>query len=116
QADKIYVYRVSASGTPTGSGASSPLVVVMPPADPSNVQAALNGSRVTVTWQDYSATESGYMIQRKVGKNGTNPPGQDTYSTLTSTASGGTYTDTAIQPGTQYAYRVLAIRIVSGSP
>lgn len=71
-----------------------------------------NQRRVTLTWTDHAANESGFIVQRA-----TSPTGP--WSTITSaipeaSGAGGkvTYDDSSVQNGQTYYYRVLATNVV----
>lgn len=61
-------------------------------------------SSVELTWQDTSALEAGYSIQRRLS--GTASPWENAGTTA---ANATTFTDTGLIPGAQYEYRVAAI-------
>jgi parallel beta-helix repeat protein len=84
--------------TPWTAGAT-PSNPNIPPA-PSNLTAALNAKQVTLTWQDNSSNETGFVVERSTD-------GQ-TFTTIATTAANATsYTDTPASLG-QYWYRVSA--------
>jgi hypothetical protein len=97
-------------GTGGRSGTSSPVNFAegVPPQPPSGVTAAkdANGSGVTVSWQANPEPDIlGYQVQR-ASANGSNwstvspnPPANDT-----------NYRDTSVQQGSDYQYRVIAVR------
>ncbi len=91
------------------------LAFVVAPKAPSGLAATFNTDdprRVTLTWTDNAANETGFIVQRA-----TNPAGP--WSTITaavpeSTGTGRvvTYNDTAVQNSQTYYYQVLATNVV----
>ncbi len=68
----------------------------------SNLQAAVDGSEIELTWSDTNSGETGYLIQRR-------SLGDSAYTTLATTAADTTsYTDTSLLADT-YRYRVAAV-------
>lgn len=74
------------------------------PIAPSNFTAASQGSTsIRVSWSDNSSDETGFKVERKAGANGT-------YATVTTTALNATsYTDSSLNAGTLYYYRLSAL-------
>lgn len=73
------------------------------PAAPTGLNATATATQITLAWQDNANNETGYKIERSVGG------GQWSLLTRTSLAAGATgYTDSTIQPGVIYDYRVFA--------
>ncbi len=74
------------------------------PAAPTNLRAtALSSSRINLAWQDNSADESGFAIERKTGAGGT-------YAQIgTAAANEASFGDTGLWTGTTYFYRLKAI-------
>lgn len=72
------------------------------PSAPSDLSAVqFNGSRIDLSWTDNAFNESSLQLQRKVGAGN--------FSTLaTLGASVTSYSDTNIEPNTEYSYRILA--------
>jgi|GEM_PF-448032 len=69
---------------------------------PTNLTASANETVITLTWQDNSAMEQGYKIERKAGTSGT-------YTQIgTTNTNVVTFTDNTGVPGTTYYYRVRA--------
>ena len=100
-----YYYVVSAVNACSG-GANSAQVSATPtapavPAAPSSLTASAGNRRVTLNWVDSSSNETGFKIERSL--NGT---------TFTQIATVGvnirTYTNTGLNRGTRYYYRVRA--------
>ena len=73
------------------------------PSPPSGLSAnAVSTSQINLTWTDNSVNESGFKLERKTGPSGS-------YSEIATTAAGVTsFSDTGLQPATQYFYRVRA--------
>ncbi|WP_167020240.1 fibronectin type III domain-containing protein [Chitinophaga sp. Cy-1792] len=82
--------------------AYSPTVAVM---SPGSLRAIANDSKsVTLTWADRSYNETGFQIYRKTGSGGVD-------QLLTSPgANVTTFTDTNVQPNTQYIYHIRAAK------
>jgi len=84
-----------------GGGGSS----VDPPSAPTNVQVTAQDAAVTLTWDGRSAA-SGYNVYRGtsagVGASGTPVNGASPIGQLT-------FTDSAVENGTRYYYRVTAV-------
>ena len=77
-------------------------VVLEPPASPSNLTAAAeSGNAITLNWSDNASDESGFYLQRATG--------DGPFSQLASLpANTTTYTDTPLDPGQTYTYRIRA--------
>ncbi len=72
------------------------------PNPPSNLMAVeVSHDRVSLTWQDNSENESSHVIQRQ-----SNASGWSTIATIQANET--SYTDTGLQPETNYEYRVRA--------
>lgn len=97
--------RVTTSGGQSNAAAFS---VDEAPLAPSNASVAPSGTALRVTWADNSAVETGFKLQRKRGQPGS------TYEWTTiatiATANVTSYTDTSVQSGRVYSYRVRAYR------
>ena len=76
-------------------------------ATPSNLTATASASSITLTWTDNSNNETGFIIERKEGGGGW---GQMDHVNANVT----TYTDTNVQAGKTYTYKVNAV--ISGTP
>lgn len=88
-------YSAEASATTFAAGS--------PPAVPSGLAAvASSPTTVSLTWQDQSADETGFVVERKVGAGGTFTP---LASLPANTAS---HTDRSLTPSTTYVYRLRA--------
>src|SRR5262245_54557656 len=80
------------------------------PAADTNLPSPANAARLTLTWTDNSANESGFAIERRVSPTGS-------FSEIARVAVGqSTYTDTTLAVGTSYCYRVRAFNAVGLSP
>lgn len=115
-------YRVIAQNT-VGYGAEFPsltvksdpsdaLVVGTPPTAPTGLSATVGSARVTLTFTDRAANESGFVIERAVNSG--------TFSAIATAPArngtgGVTFVDTTIQPLTQYTYRVAAVNVAGQS-
>jgi YD repeat-containing protein len=76
------------------------------PSGPSALTAnAVSISQINLAWTDNSFNESGFKIERKTGPSGT-------YAQIASTAANATsFSNTGLQPGTQYFYRIRATNL-----
>jgi len=92
-----------ADGSNPSASATTPLLA------PDNVAAvALSSTNVEIVWDDQSAAETGFEVQRST--DGTN------FTNLGSTAAGATdYTDTTAAASTEYWYRVESTNSAAGS-
>lgn len=91
----------------TNTSASASLTVQLaPPGAPSGLTAVSSlSTRVTLNWTDNSANETSFRIERS--QNGVN------FTEISSVGANATsFTDTTVQPGTRYHYRV---RTANGS-
>jgi hypothetical protein len=71
-------------------------------AEPPEEQYVISGSRVILMWDDASADEAGFEIERREGAEGQ-------YQKIGTVGPNVTeYTDTGLQPGTVYYYRIRA--------
>lgn len=79
------------------------------PTAPANVAAALfSATQVRVSWQDTSAIESGFVIERKLG--------DGAWTALATVSTNMTaWIDSTVQPGTTYTYRVAARNAIGSS-
>jgi formylglycine-generating enzyme required for sulfatase activity/subtilisin family serine protease len=83
--------------------AIAPLVASEPPEAPSGLLAsAISTSRINVTWNDNSTTETGFTLRRKTGSGGV-------WATIASPAANSTsYVDNALAGSTTYYYQITA--------
>lgn len=100
--DTYYYYRVHAENTTKASGYDSLRILI--PTPPGNLLAqSVNASKITLTWNDQSTYESGYRIERKLSSN-------VNFETVATLAAGTElFTDTGLNEGTSYDYRVLVL-------
>ena len=78
------------------------LLLVPPPAAPTNLQAIGSGNGAVISWTDNSSNEDGFRIERKIGSGGT-------WAFLANTGvSINAYADTGLTYGTTYYYQVRA--------
>ncbi len=101
-----YMYRLRAQNEGGGSDWSNVITVDVPngpPLVPGNLQATAQGlSVIQVVWQDRAATESGYIIERRVA-------GEGDFSFLFVAAENASlYVDEGLEMETTYEYRVKA--------
>ena len=104
-----YRYRVAAVNA-TGTSAFSNIAAVTTPnlAPPSNLTATANSpQRVTLSWTDNGANETGFVIQRATGTGAFAQIG--TTGPRSSSGNTATYVNTTVAPNTTYRYRVAAV-------
>jgi PKD repeat protein len=82
--------------------ASVDIIVIGPPAPPSNLSAtAVSDSRIDLAWADKSDDEAGFRVERRTGAGAWGP--------IAAVGAGVTsYSNTGLQAGTTYDYRVAA--------
>jgi len=104
-ASTTYLYRVCAineDGTSDYSNEVTVTTMVSLPAPPSNLQAsAVSSSKINLTWQDNSANETGFRLERKTGTSSW----QEIIILSANTVS---YQNSGLSPSTGYSYRVRA--------
>ena len=109
-----YFYRIKAVNTGGGSAYSATMPAKtqlgVPIAPSGLTAAALSQTSVHLSWQDNSATEMSYTIERKKS-------GEAGFSQLSPTvgANTTTYTDTGLQAFTTYVYRIRAVNATGNS-
>lgn len=107
-ANTTYTYRVQAvngGGSSVFSNEVSGTTLPEPPAAPTNLQVAVHSlSSVGATWNDNSNNETGFRIMRRVGANKNEP----FVEVATVGANVTSYTDTNVELGETYAYKVFA--------
>ena len=106
-ADTLYSYRVrSFNGAGNSSYSNTAITAtdpIPPPNAPSGLAATAGGTdRITITWTDTSNSESGFTVQRR--RNGS----AQWLDIGSASANSSTYTDTDLEAGTLYYYRVAA--------
>ncbi len=70
------------------------------PAAPTNLQVSPLSSAIALTWTDNAGDETGFKVERRAGSS-------STWTTIATPASNTTsYTDSNVEPGVQYCYRV----------
>lgn len=103
-----YTYRVktvNAYGSSLFSNTSSSVTTLIAPSN--LVSQTLSTSSISLQWTDNSSAETGYEIYRSASNN-------TGYSLInTTSANTVTYTDTGLNPGTTYYYKVRAISAAS---
>jgi hypothetical protein len=86
---------------PSNNTVTSSVSTSTAPAAPSGLTAAVSGTTVDLAWQDNSANEDGFRVERRVGGGA--------WSQIATTAANVTaYSDTTGASGTSYEYRVSA--------
>lgn len=105
-----YTYNVKAENA-FGSTVSNSVqvtvqnAVVSTPAAPTNLIAnAISSTQINLSWNDNSSIETGYIVERKTGANGTYAPIPGSPFTANTTAR----SDTNLSPSSTYFYRVIA--------
>jgi hypothetical protein len=106
---KLY-WRVRASGSNLKSGFSGARNFSNKLNGPTNLSASVVQSQVAMTWQSNSTRSKGAYIQRKAGD--VNSSNQ--FQTIDSVSTAN-YTDTKVQAGATYTYRVYAYNDVAES-
>ena len=102
-----YTYRVQAIRLTSASDYSNEATVL--PAGPINLSAAQITTGVHLSWQDFSILETGFVIERKSGTNGT-------YAQLaTPNANARSFDDTTVLPNVIYYYHVKATNSLGSS-
>lgn len=102
-----YWFRVSASNSggssaPSAAVAATTLAQSPPPVTPSGLVASLSGGSVVLSWSDNATNESGYSVYRSQnGGKGWSLVGQTGVNVAA-------YTDSSVQAGKNYVYRVQA--------
>ncbi|MBI2918215.1 MAG: fibronectin type III domain-containing protein [Chloroflexi bacterium] len=110
-----YYYRVFAFNDPPGGDSTSSnvvTVVLRPPTAPSSLTAvAASDLQVNLTWVHDDTVETGFRIERATSATFTAPTVVGTVA-----ANIGAFSDTTVQPSTQYFYRVFAVNSIGDSP
>jgi len=102
-----YLYRIRAFNAGGHSNYSNPATATtlpVPPAAPGNLIATtVSSARVNLTWEDKSANEDSFRIERKTGAAGA-------YKLLaTLTANTKNFSNFGLTPNTEYFYRIRAL-------
>ncbi|HEY5745891.1 MAG TPA: FG-GAP-like repeat-containing protein [Chryseolinea sp.] len=101
-AETYYYYRIYAANATKASGYDS-LKVLIPSAPTGLLAQSVNASKISLAWNDNTAYESGYEVERKLSSGGS-------FAKVATLAAGAkSYTDTGLSEGTSYDYRVRAI-------
>lgn len=100
--ETYYYYRIYAANATKASGYDS-LQVLIPSAPTGLLAQSVNASQISLTWNDNSAYESGYEVERKLSSGGSFA------KVATLAANAKSYTDTGLSEGTSYDYRVRAV-------
>lgn len=106
-AETTYIFRVRAvredGSTVTPSPYSNESTVTTLPPAPGNLTAAAAGATsIELTWNDRSTTETSFRIERKTGAGEFAEAGS-------AAANATSFTDTGLEPNTEYIYRVIAV-------
>jgi titin len=107
-ASTSYGYRVrSVNGNGSSAWTTPVYATTMPlPAAPTNLTATTASSTsIGLTWTDASSDETGFGIQRCTGS-----ACSDFANLVTTAANATAYTDTTLQAGTTYRYRIQSVR------
>ena len=108
---QTWYYRIQAVNVVGLSAWSNTVSATTVPLTPTNFRATNIGrTALTLNWNDVSANETGYQLQRRrVGANN--------WTTVVTTAANATsYRDTNRSPNTQYDYRIRGVNGVGNSP
>jgi len=111
-----YWYRVYAFNAVGPSGFSNEIsaLTLSPPAGPSGLIATtFSGVRIDLTWTDNATDEQGFRIERAPDAGGV--PGTYVQITSVATPNLAIYSNTGLQNGTRYWYRVRAYNAVGNS-
>jgi fibronectin type 3 domain-containing protein len=101
-AETTYHYRIRAVSASGNSGWSNTLDVTSAPPPATNLTATAQTARsVLVSWNDNSAAETGFEVER-----GNGSPGQGFALVATQPPNSTSYLDTAVVPEKTYSYRV----------
>lgn len=107
-ANTTYTYRIRSGNAGGLSAWSSPVTATtlpLTPAAPTGLTVTVqSASALVLNWTDKSNTETGFKIERRVGPSKTEPFNE--VATVGENVT--TWTDTDVQIGQTYAYRVLA--------
>ena len=110
-----YWYRVRAYNTGGNSSYSNEVSATtpVPPAAPSNLQAAaINATRIDLTWTDNSSDEQGFHVERAPDVSGA----AGTFAEIATVAAGvTTYCNTGVSGNTRYWYRVRSYNAIGPS-
>jgi subtilisin family serine protease len=100
----------SLNGRVAAGGRVNAYRALEPPAAPSQLSISkTTGTQIDITWTDNASDESGFRIERKTGAGGT-------YSEINTTGPNTTqYSDTGLNGGTTYTYRVRAYHSLGNS-
>ena len=105
----LYSYRVSASNTAGTSPASTVATALTVPGVPTVTPNLQTGAQAILTLNTTGNGTVTYTIQRRIGNAGQ-------WTTLTTTATGPTYTDNTLVVGTTYNYQVSATNASGTGP
>lgn len=108
-----YYYRVcaynSAGNSPYSNETSATTFDVLPATPTNLILSVVSGSQINLRWSDNSNNELGFIIEKKVG----NGSWSDADTTGANTTE---YSDTGLQPNTEYYYRMSAYNLIGESP
>jgi len=106
-----YYYRVQAVNVVGVSAWSNAVSATTVPATPTNLRAtSITRTALTLNWNDVSANETGYQVQRKRAAS-------NTWQTIRTTGPGATsYRVTGLSRNTSYDFRIRGVNGVGNSP
>ncbi len=106
-----YYYRVQAVNVVGVSAWSNVVSATTVPATPTNLRAtSITRTALTLNWNDVSANETGYQVQRKRAAS-------NTWQTIRTTGPGATsYRVTGLSRNTSYDFRIRGVNGVGNSP
>lgn len=100
-------YRVRAFNAAGESAATAEVRVLMPPLAPSNLRGVGSGANLTLTWNDRSARETGYRLERAAAAG-------NFVEIALLPANSTAYADSGLTLGVDYRYQVRAHSAIAG--
>jgi subtilisin family serine protease len=100
-------YRMRAFNAVGDSAPTAEVTVLTPPLPPSNLRGSGSGGDFTLNWDDHSARETGYALERAAGAG-------DFGAIAALPANSTAYVDAGLTLGVNYRYRVKALSDLAG--